>query len=188
MTDQHAAPWQNPATVAPRVLDGLLRCVSRGDREPKGAAHGSAKRLPPKRVRAPASDDDAACAAGFCDPDDCSEVAWILDVHRDDDERGGAGRSRVDRGLLGDRHDGAGSDGAEGAHHQRRRHGDIESCARASTSASTSSRVGADGGAASEGPGREGVSDQMRAVEQQTPPPRPARPRESAPRAGSVGW
>ena len=60
------------------------------DRQTQSAAHRSAERLPSERICARARADDTARAAGFRDPDDGTDISWILDIGRDDNERGRA--------------------------------------------------------------------------------------------------
>jgi hypothetical protein len=55
--------------------------------QPEHAAHRAAQRLPPERIRRLAGDDVAGGAGRFGDAGDGADVAGILHVDGDDDER-----------------------------------------------------------------------------------------------------
>ena len=115
--------------MPPRVGGRMIRRRIDGDRQPQRAAHRPAQRLPAERVGGAARRDDAARAAGFRDAHDRADIARILHVGGDDDERR---PGRVDAFDVGRRPLGEGDDRARRAHradrlhHRRGRGGDVD--------------------------------------------------------------
>ena len=64
-----------------------VRVGVRHDRQAQRAAHRAAQRLPAERIGRAAGDDDAGRAAGLGDAHDRADVAGILHVDGDDDQR-----------------------------------------------------------------------------------------------------
>ena len=70
------------AAVTARFVDRFADVPVDENRQPQGAAHRPAKRLPAERIGACAGADDAARATGFRDAHDRADISRILYVNR----------------------------------------------------------------------------------------------------------
>ena len=73
-----------PDTAGSKTGQGRGGVHSRDDGKPQRAPHAAAHRFPRERVRRRAAHECAGDAAGFRDPEDRADVAWLLNI--DDDK------------------------------------------------------------------------------------------------------
>src|SRR5438477_5375086 len=160
------------APVTAGFLRGCADISMDENRQPEGAAHRPAQRLPPERIGARAGADETSRTAGFRHSDDGSHISRVLYVDRDDHERCVSidALARAER-PLGESHDGARrSNGAERLHDRggNGRNGNVVPSQPRRKISHVRPDVSDtdDGGLAYAQTGAERFGDQMHAVEQ----------------------
>jgi hypothetical protein len=138
--------------------------------QPQGAPHRPTKRFPAEWIGTRAGADDAACAAGFGNSHDRSDISRILYVDRNDHER----RVAIDAAArrewsLGESHDWTGGSHWTKRLHDGGGHGGDGHVVRSQSSSKIGyfGAVVGHGGFAHPNPGTERFGEKMHAVEQE---------------------